>query len=116
MTTEYSHAFSLFHRAILGRRPMTCMYGGHVREICPHVLGHIGDREKALVYQYGGQSSTKLPPGGEWRCFDLSEVSHITLHDAGPWHTGRGHSQTQRCVDRVYIDVNESVPNQPGRR
>lgn len=95
---------------------MTCTYKGLVREICPHILGHTQQKEKALVYQFGGQSSTRLPARGEWRCFDLAEVSDIELHEAGVWFTSKRHTKTQRCVDRVYVDVNEAVPNQPGRR
>lgn len=116
MSITRSKAFALFHQAILGRRPVTCSYKGLMREICPHILGHSGDAEKALVYQYGGRSATGLPARGEWRCFDLAEVSDVTLHEPGPWHTGRQHTRTQYCVERVYVDVNESVPNQPGRR
>lgn len=116
VTSGHSHAFALFHKAILGRQTMTCTYKGLVREISPHILGHTQRKEKALVFQFGGRSSTTLPARGEWRCFDLAEVTDITLHETGRWHTGRQHTKTQRCVDRVYIDVNEAVPNQPGRR
>ena len=31
--------------------------------------------EKALTYQFGGQSSKGLPPGGQWRCLWLAKVS-----------------------------------------
>lgn len=113
--TGQSAAFALFHRAILERRPLTCRYKGLIRDICPHVLGHSHGREMALVYQFGGQTRTHLPPGGEWRCLDLAEVSDIGLHRSGTWHTGRQHTRTQHCVDQVHIDVNEDVLDQPGR-
>jgi uncharacterized protein len=111
----HSPAFELFHRAILKREQVTCSYQGHYREVCPHILGHSGGRETVLVYQFGGESSRGLPGEGEWRCFLLDQIRDAATRDGG-WHTGAAHSQTQRCVDVVYVDVNTEVPNQPGRR
>jgi len=110
-----SPVFLLFHRAILGRQQVTCRYQGLYREICPHILGHTDGMEKALVYQFGGESSRGLPPGGEWRCLNLAGVQDAAPRD-GRWHSGGQHSQSQRCVHDVYVDVNTDVPNQPGRR
>jgi hypothetical protein len=112
---QHSEAFRLFQRAILERKQITCTYHSAHREICPHILGDSGGVEKALVFQFAGETTTKLPPGGEWRCLQISEAHDIKLRD-GPWHSGNGHSATQRCVEDVYIDVNTAVPNQPGRR
>jgi uncharacterized protein len=111
----HSRTFKLFHRAILDRKQITCVQRSCYREICPHVLGHTNGREVALVYQFGGQSTSKLPAGGQWRCFYLEGVS-VAESRAGPWHTGNRHGMTQKCVDVVYVDVNTAVPNQPGRR
>jgi hypothetical protein len=71
--------------------------------------------ETALVYQFGGESSRGLPPGGEWRCLNLAEVQDAATRE-GRWHSGGSHSQSQRCVHDVYVDVNTDVPNQPGRQ
>jgi len=111
----HSEVFRLFHRAILERKQITCSYTGRYREICPHVLGHREGEETALVYQFAGESAGGLPQRGEWRCFRLAEVADVELRD-GQWHSGAQHRKRQQCVDRVYIDVNTSVPNQPGRR
>src|SRR3981189_3459456 len=111
----HSEAFALLGKAILKRKPVTLTYHGVRREVCPHILGHTNGAERALVFQFGGSTRSKLPPDGEWRCLRLSQVKDIKLRD-GPWHGGKYHRATQRCVDRVYLDVNESVPNQPGRR
>jgi hypothetical protein len=110
-----SNTFKLFHRAILDEKQVTCGYQGHYREICPHILGHTDGAEKALVYQFGGQSKTGLPPNGEWRCLFLSEVENLKIRE-GRWHSGSGHRTTQKCVESVYVDVNTAVPNQPGRQ
>jgi hypothetical protein len=111
----HSEAFRLFHRAILDRQQITCIYNGVRREVCPHILGHTAGEEKALVYQFGGASTSRPLGKGQWRCLYLSKVSDVALRD-GPWHTGSEHRKTQRCVETLYVDVNTRVPNQPGRR
>ncbi len=111
--SKYSTTFVLFHQAILDRRPISCVYQGLPREICPHVLGHKNGKEMALVYQFGGRSS-RGPVMGQWKCFNLAEVKDAKPRD-GRWHTGEGHRTSQSCVDDVYVDVNTDVPDQPGR-
>ena len=70
-------------------------------------------RETALVYPFGGESEGGLTKE-KWRCF-LSYVEEAQVHK-GEWHSGASHRKAQRCVDRLYVDVNTAVPNQPGRR
>jgi predicted nucleic acid-binding protein len=111
----HSSTFRLFHEAILNRKQITCMYQGFEREICPHILGHTDGVESALAFQFGGTSSRGLPRKGEWRCLRLAEAKNARMRD-GDWYSGAGHQRTQRCVEAVYIDVNEAVPDQPGRR
>jgi hypothetical protein len=91
------------------------MYHGFARELCPIILGHTDGAEKALTYQFGGESRSGLPPGGEWRCLWLSEVSDVSLRD-GRWRTGESHRQPQGCVHEVDLDVNPASPYQPKRR
>jgi uncharacterized protein len=111
----HSSAFRELGEAILKNTPVTLNYNGARREVCPHVLGHTNGDERALVFQFGGASRSKLPGGGEWRCLRLAGVSDIDLLE-GPWRGGKYHRTVQRCVDQVYLDANEAVPNQPGRR
>jgi uncharacterized protein len=113
--SDHSETFKTFYRAILDRRQITCTYKGAYREICPHILGHTKGEEKALVFQFAGESTTSLPPGGEWRCLQLSEVQTAESR-GGRWYSGTRHRTEQTCVETVYIDVNTAVPNQPGRR
>jgi len=112
---SHSDAFRLCHRAILRRQQITCHYQGVDRKVCPYILGHKKGSEAALVYQFGGQSSRGLPPGGEWRCLLLSDVRDPAARD-GPWYGDAEHRSSQTCVDAVFVDVNTDVPNQPGRR
>jgi hypothetical protein len=100
-----SPTYQVFRTAILGRKQITCIYRGKRRELCPHVLGTKGGQEKALAYQFAGESNSGLPPGGEWRCLRLVEVRDARARD-GAWHTGSRHSTTQSCVDIVDVDVN----------
>jgi predicted DNA-binding transcriptional regulator YafY len=111
----YSPTFKLFHRAILKRQQVTFLYNGHHRDVCPHVLGHKDGEETLLAFQFGGTTSSTLPPGGEWRCFKLRDVRDPSIRE-GRWHSGSQHRAPSKCVDEVYIDVNTDVPNQPGRR
>jgi hypothetical protein len=112
---DHSDTFKAFHRAILEKKQIICTYNGAHREICPHILGHSEGVEKALVFQFAGESATTLPPGGEWRCLNLADVRDIETRE-GRWRSGRSHRATQQCVENVYIDVNTAVPDQPGRR
>jgi hypothetical protein len=110
-----STVYALFAQAIRQRRPLTCVYSGRRREVCPIILGHTNGEERALTYQFGGESSSKrLPPGGAWRCLSLSEVSEVALRE-GPWVTGSSHSQPQGCVADVDLDVNPDSPYRPRR-
>jgi hypothetical protein len=110
-----STAYNLFEQAMISRRQVLCTYDGHPRELCPIILGHSNGQEKALTYQFGGQSSKGLPPDGQWRCLWLSKVSNVRLRD-GPWYSGDSHSQPQGCVEIVDLDVNPASPYSPRRR
>jgi hypothetical protein len=96
-------------------KQILCTYDGCGRELCPIILGHSQGQEKALTYQFGGQSSKGLPPGGQWRCLFLSKVSAPRLRE-GPWHSGDSHSLPQGCVEIVDLDVNPMSPYRPRRR
>jgi hypothetical protein len=85
-------------------KQITCTYHGYYRELCPHVLGTKRGAEQALAFQFGGQSSSGLPPGGEWRCLKLNEVEGATMRE-GPWHTDHSHLKPQTCIDEVDVEV-----------
>lgn len=107
--------YQVFEQAIRLRKQIVCRYGGYRRELCPIVLGHSQGEEKALTYQFGGDSKSGLPAGGEWRCLWLSRVNDAQLRD-GPWFAGASHAQPQGCVEIVDLDVNPSSPYRPKRR
>ena len=103
-----STTYQLFREAILGERQVICTYQGYARELCPLVLGHTNGRERLLAYQFGGESSSGLPPGGAWKCFELSQVEEAELR-YGQWHEGGRHRKEQTCVERIDLDINIHV-------
>lgn len=99
-----SATYAVFRQAILQKKQVTCTYHDLYREVCPHVIGLKRGEEQVLAFQFGGQSSSELPPGGEWRCLKLDQVQGALMRD-GPWHTDDRHSQPQTCVDEVDVEV-----------
>jgi len=57
-----------------------------------------------LVYQFGGESNSILPEGGEWRCLDLDKI-HIIQIRPGEWYTGTSHKKPQTCIDHIDLEV-----------
>ncbi|HVV92416.1 MAG TPA: hypothetical protein VHD15_03250 [Hyphomicrobiales bacterium] len=110
-----SRTYVLFRRAMAERRQIVCTYLGFRRELCPIILGHSDGEEKALTFQFAGESTSGLPPGGEWRCLMLAKVSDAGLRE-GRWHDGPSHRRPQGCVKEVDLDVNPQSPYAPKRR
>ena len=79
-------------------------YQGYERLMCPHVVGHKGGRLNALFFQFAGGSKSGLPPGGQWRCVHLDELSNVSSQ-SGEWHTGPNHTRPQTCVDQIIAEV-----------
>lgn len=107
-----SRNYELFADAIINQKQIVCSVGGYHRELCPIILGHTNGKEMALTFQFAGQSSTVLPPGGDWRCITLAQVTDIELRD-GAWRTGDSHKLRQGCVKDVDLDINPDSPYNP---
>jgi hypothetical protein len=91
-------------KAIAGKLQITAYYDGHYREFCPHMIGWKKGVYHLLTYQFAGSSSRGLPPGGEWRCFNVSELSNVQARH-GQWHTGSNHTKPQTCIDEIEAEV-----------
>jgi hypothetical protein len=91
-------------QAILDKQQVIATYHGYLREMCPHVIGTKKGRPHALFFQFGGESSKGLPPGGEWRCLDVDDLTLLETRP-GEWHSGSRHSQPQSCVDEIDVEV-----------
>jgi hypothetical protein len=109
-----SATYRIFRQAILEEKQVTCVYASHHRELCPHIIGHTKGEEKVLAFQFGGSSSSKLPPKGEWRCLLLTNVSEVRLRE-GPWRAGGSHRRQQSCVEHIDLDINVHVRPRRGR-
>ena len=96
--------YDLIRTAIQDKRVVKATYEGLPREMCPHTLGHTNGVEQALFFQFAGQSSTGLPPGGEWKSMRIDGLSDVTVHD-GVWHTGPRHTRKQTYVNQVEVEV-----------
>jgi hypothetical protein len=107
-----SKTYALFAKAMKTGRQVLCLYDDLPREVSPVILGHTKGEEKALVFQFGGQSLSRLP---DWKCFFLAKVSEASLLDE-PLHTGSRHLKRQSCVEDVDLDINPQSPYQPRRR
>ena len=99
-----SETYLLFREAILGDKQVTCVYRGHYRELCPVIIGT--REEKVLAFQFGGASSTKLPPGVGWGCLYLARVKDAALRDG---REGGTHKAQQTCLEDVDLDINVHV-------
>lgn len=99
-----SDAYSIIRQAILDKDQVIVTYGGHRREMCPHVIGTKYGRHQVLFFQFAGSSSSGLPRGGEWRCIPIEGLSDI-VSQPGPWYSGEDHAQLQTCVDLVDVEV-----------
>jgi hypothetical protein len=96
--------YALLEQAILNRWPVVASYDGVVREFCPHALGSKQGKHHVLVYQYGGGSRSGLPPGGEWRCFEVDRLMKASARP-GPWRTSTNLFNPQSCLDVVDLVV-----------
>src|SRR5882724_11554948 len=59
--------YSLLYQAIEEKKQVIAMYDGYLREMCPHVLGSKDGVRHVLLFQFAGDSSQGLPPGGQWK-------------------------------------------------
>jgi hypothetical protein len=103
-----SAVYLIFREAILEGKQVTCRYQGYYRELCPVIIGHTRGQERVLAFQFGGESASRLPSSGEWKCLDLSKVEDAKIRD-GAWREGTRHTRTQACVRHVDLDLNVHV-------
>jgi len=102
----HSEAYEKVKRAIRERKQVVATCNGCRREMCPHAIGTKAGREKALFYQFGGESNSDpiVPASTEnWRCMFVSDLGSIDVR-GGDWHTAPNHSIPQTCVDFVDLD------------
>jgi hypothetical protein len=62
-----------------------------------------------LAYQIAGESTSGLPPEGEWRCFDVDKLSDLAA-SPGVWRTAPNLFNPQSCLDDVDLVVQPLPP------
>jgi hypothetical protein len=107
---------ALIRAAIACRRPMTAVYEGRQRLLCPYMLGRNKEGHLRLLgYQYGGESGSglQLKDGrGDWRCFSVEKIGSIRLLDAA-WQPGDTHSRRPKCMHRIEVQVEDQPEGPP---
>jgi hypothetical protein len=102
--------YRLIRNAVTRRKPISALYDGLPRSLCPHRLGrNSAGQSRVLGYQYGGDSSSRLEPSGSpanWRCMNVEKFSRVELLDE-VWHTAPNHSRPQTCIVDVDVDAED---------
>jgi hypothetical protein len=97
----------LLRTSLLDRKPISAIYNGKFRLLCPHVMGRNKDGAPyALCYQFGGQSNSGLRGRGSadnWRCICIEKLTDVQIIE-GHWRTPEGHSRPQTCIATVEYD------------
>ena len=110
-----SEIYELLRLAAARRQPVTAIYDGLRRLLCPHVLGRKSGRLQVFCYQFGGSSNSGLPmvPDGvgDWRCLAVEKLSQVELR-AGAWHT-EPRSPWQACIDEIDFDADAQPEEDP---
>jgi hypothetical protein len=105
----------LLTEAIRTRQQVTARYRGAERAFCPHALGTKRGVRRVLAYQFAGESRKGLPPGGEWRCLRVENLTDAALQP-GAWHTAANVFNPQSCLDEVEIAVEPLPPLADAKR
>lgn len=99
--------YQIIKEAIINKQPISAVYNGKYREMCPHVIGKKNGRNQALFYQFGGESNSSNIIAGSasnWRCIQIDGLSNIKVISGG-WHTASNHSIPSTCVDEIDVEV-----------
>ena len=102
-----SAIYNIVRAAILSKEQVIATYKGHVREMCPHVIGLKDGKEQALFYQFGGTSSSGQIAAGSpqnWRCIPIDGLADVSVR-SGDWETAANRSRPQTCVDEIDVEV-----------
>ena len=106
--------YRLVCAAVVRHRPITALYDGTRRLLCPYVLGYNRPGDwRVFCYQYGGETKGgPLPVGAEgiWRCLALRKLSIVECV-TGPWRT-EPHAP-QRCVEHIEVDADDYPGGDP---
>lgn len=111
-TQSPEEIYAMLLLAATRKQPVTAIYDGLPRLLCPHVLGRSKDGHlRALCYQFGGSSGSGLgrdsAGSGGWRCLVVDKLGQVELQQDG-WRT-ESHASGQSCVEQIDVDVDADV-------
>ena len=110
-----SEIYEVLRLAAARRQPVTAIYDGLPRLLCPHIGGRKSGRLQVFVYQFGGSSNSGLPITlegmGGWRCLAVEKFSQIEL-SVDAWHT-EPRAAHQTCIDDVDFDADTQREQEP---
>lgn len=100
----------ILEQAIRSRRCVTGRHKATERHFAPHAIGFKSDGvPAAFVFQYAGRTTSRLPPRGEWRCFDLADLSHLRVNNHR-WRSSPNYSLSrQACLANIVLAVPEGA-------
>ena len=103
-----SSTYQLLRQAITNKQNVSANYNGYHRIMTPHTLGYKDGKEKCLLYQFAGESSSAsvFPENSpaNWRCVFIDELSNVAV-TGGDIHTCQKHTKKQTCVDNVDVEL-----------
>lgn len=100
----HSAAFVAMKDAILRRKTLRLNYRGRDLTVCPYILGHALQEERAFVLAVDGIGRPSRAERGKWMCLRLASVNDIAVLDQ-PWTEEPYSRRIQRCVDSVHLDA-----------
>lgn len=104
LRTGHSAAFVAMKDAILRRKTLRLNYKGTDLTVCPYILGHALQEERAFVLAVDRIGRPSRPERGKWMCLRLASVEDIEVLDQ-PWTEEPYPNRIQRCVDTVHLDA-----------
>ena len=97
--------YAIIRQAVIEKCCLTAVYQNRVRHFSPHAIGRSNDGDtNVMAFQYGGDSSKGLPPGGKWRCFRVDDLAAISKNK-DVWHTGFDHGRPNTCVTQIDVQA-----------
>lgn len=98
----------LFEQAIQDRRCLSAHHKGTERRFAPHAVGFTSQgTPAAFVFQYAGETTSRLPFRGEWRCLHFEDLAFVRLND-DEWRTPKNYSLArQTCLAKIALSVPE---------
>jgi hypothetical protein len=98
-------SYAIVRQAILDRCCLSATYQGSIRHFAPHAIGQGKDSEaNVMAFQYGGSSSKRLAPGGEWRCFRVAGLTGVRRNE-DRWESASDHGRPNTCVTQIDVQV-----------